>query len=348
MATSLDALEALLQFSEGVPKEMNHVSCARSLNVRPAAPVPNPLDPSQPHVIEGDSPTQTPNFNQPSIENDAKPDHSARSSMTPVVTSVPNPLAMSLTYRHPVQHPTPTPIAAANAMAPSSTPNKILNHGFVVNSPMPMPAVSSIDVKPICSLDEMRSDKIRDALNSKPQRGKKRQNLTEVERVELTRTRNREHAKSTRMKKKARLEELLETEKRYLLLKGKELLFNSRRKNLIQFLEDVGNANSSEQRDAKDYSSRLKELASEKLLTPKFTSVDRVALSNENSGMVKVSVQGQDVESGNTKTLNGVVCVDFTPRTPDIAAVFLYWSSPKSTPLSVGMFPSVSVLSFDP
>jgi hypothetical protein len=45
-------------------------------------------------------------------------------------------------------------------------------------------------------------------MNSKPQRGRKRSNLTDEERQELTRTRNRQHAKSTRERKKARLEEV--------------------------------------------------------------------------------------------------------------------------------------------
>ena len=44
----------------------------------------------------------------------------------------------------------------------------------------------------------IRQEQIDAALRSKPQRGKKRDNLSVHERLELTRTRNREHAKSTR------------------------------------------------------------------------------------------------------------------------------------------------------
>jgi hypothetical protein len=44
----------------------------------------------------------------------------------------------------------------------------------------------------------VRKEKIDAALRSKPQRGRKRDNLSIHERLELTRTRNREHAKSTR------------------------------------------------------------------------------------------------------------------------------------------------------
>ena len=44
----------------------------------------------------------------------------------------------------------------------------------------------------------VRQEQIDAALRSKPQRGRKRDNLNLRERLELTRTRNREHAKSTR------------------------------------------------------------------------------------------------------------------------------------------------------
>lgn len=44
----------------------------------------------------------------------------------------------------------------------------------------------------------IRTAEIEAALRSKPQRGRKRDNLSALERLELTRTRNREHAKSTR------------------------------------------------------------------------------------------------------------------------------------------------------
>jgi hypothetical protein len=41
-------------------------------------------------------------------------------------------------------------------------------------------------------------EKVEAALRSKPQRGKKREDLSDKERLELTRSRNREHAKTTR------------------------------------------------------------------------------------------------------------------------------------------------------
>ena len=43
----------------------------------------------------------------------------------------------------------------------------------------------------------VRRDEVEAALNSKPQRGRKRENLSDMERLELTRTRNREHARAT-------------------------------------------------------------------------------------------------------------------------------------------------------
>lgn len=48
------------------------------------------------------------------------------------------------------------------------------------------------------SSSSVRDEEIKAALASKPQRGKKRNNLTAEERKELTKTRNREHARTTR------------------------------------------------------------------------------------------------------------------------------------------------------
>jgi hypothetical protein len=81
----------------------------------------------------------------------------------------------------------------------------------------------------------MRQEKVEAALKSKPQRGRKRENLSELERLELTRTRNREHAKSTRVRKKARYEELLDNEKCFYALQAKEELARRRRQCIIDF-----------------------------------------------------------------------------------------------------------------
>jgi len=69
--------------------------------------------------------------------------------------------------------------------------------------------------KDIANSNPIIKKQIADAINSKPQRGRKRSNLTDEERQELTRTRNRQHAKSTRERKKARLEELTKIEEQH-------------------------------------------------------------------------------------------------------------------------------------
>mmetsp|Transcript_50401 Transcript_50401/g.107337 ORF Transcript_50401/g.107337 Transcript_50401/m.107337 type:complete len:349 (+) Transcript_50401:138-1184(+) len=339
MASSVDALEALLQFRQGVLKKKT-ASPVESNSIRPSMPVPNPLDPTQPHVIEGDSPS--PGLNRISFASGVRSVPS-KPNMAPIATTVPNPLATPLAHKHPTDHRFPAPVSS---VYPSTATNKILNHGFIFNRPVPMPTTSSYSTPRTATEVEVRPEKISDALNSKPQRGKKRKNLRESERLVLTRTRNREHAKSTRMKKKARLEELIEMEKKYLLLKEKELLNRTRRDHLVQFVEAVGNKTVRNERNDCIYSSRLIKLASQEITSPDFSATDNVALTTVNSGLVKVSVHGTDLETGNSKTLSGVVCVDFTPGNADICSVFLYLSSPNSPPSSVGISPSVSVLSF--
>jgi len=63
--------------------------------------------------------------------------------------------------------------------------------------------------------DDIHNSKVETALHSKNQRGRKRENLSALERLELTRTRNREHAKTTRIRKKARFQELMTYEMKY-------------------------------------------------------------------------------------------------------------------------------------
>jgi hypothetical protein len=61
-------------------------------------------------------------------------------------------------------------------------------------------SASSVNKEEDLRVDDpiIRQEKVVAALHSKPQRGKRRYDLSEKERMELTRTRNREHAKSTR------------------------------------------------------------------------------------------------------------------------------------------------------
>lgn len=344
MATSFDALEALLQFREGPAFKFKR---RRTHSVvQPALPVPNPLDPSQPHLIEGDA--TSPVVSRPASGSylDAAFFLPNLPACEPVAcSSVPDPLATPVAVKAP-QHalaPLPT-VSAAKALSTPSSHSMVATHGFGMDpTAIPLPVLSSGDVKPKQLLEvELGSDKIRDALNSKPQRGKKRQNLSELERQELTRTRNREHAKSTRTKKKARLMELMDIEEKFLFLKERESLDLCRRQGLVDLIETAGNR---PELKACPHSSHLSQLASQEFQKAQFSVTDSVALTAENSGTVKVSVHGTDVESGKSKTLLGVISVDFSPGSTDICDVSLYWSWPKNK--RVGIVPSISVLSFD-
>ena len=59
-------------------------------------------------------------------------------------------------------------------------------------------SAAAAPVSAAAAVKAIRTAEIEAALRSKPQRGRKRDNLSALERLELTRTRNREHAKSTR------------------------------------------------------------------------------------------------------------------------------------------------------
>lgn len=83
----------------------------------------------------------------------------------------------------------------------------------------------------------VRVEEVEAALRSKPQRGKKRDNLNGLERLELTRTRNREHAKNTRIRKKARYEELVGNETKYFELKGQRELNSKLIDNAMKFID---------------------------------------------------------------------------------------------------------------
>jgi hypothetical protein len=85
-------------------------------------------------------------------------------------------------------------------------------------------------------VEAVRREQIEAALQSKPQRGKKRKNLTEDERLELTRTRNREHARSTRNRKKARYDELLAKEEAFDKFERQHHLDQARRRTVVDFL----------------------------------------------------------------------------------------------------------------
>eukprot|EP00814_Leptocylindrus_danicus_P019453 CAMPEP_0116042960 /NCGR_PEP_ID=MMETSP0321-20121206/26039_1 /TAXON_ID=163516 /ORGANISM="Leptocylindrus danicus var. danicus, Strain B650" /LENGTH=583 /DNA_ID=CAMNT_0003523613 /DNA_START=100 /DNA_END=1851 /DNA_ORIENTATION=+ len=82
----------------------------------------------------------------------------------------------------------------------------------------------------------IRKEEVEAALRSKPQRGRKRENLSEQERLELTRTRNREHAKTTRNRKKARYDELVQIEQQHESCKRQIETMKARRAHVDDFL----------------------------------------------------------------------------------------------------------------
>jgi hypothetical protein len=188
MATSLDALEALLQFREGA-SNFRFNRLPQSI-YRPGLPVPNPLDPTQPHLIEGDA--QSTADRRPTCGFGVKSTFSPP-ILSPDAAAVPDPLAMPATQNKSLRHPS-SPCSAIERLTTVASQSWIVDHGFAVSGTGPLRPVASDSAFDV----DVSTEKIRDALNSKPQRGKKRQDLNQFEMQELTRTRNREHAKSTR------------------------------------------------------------------------------------------------------------------------------------------------------
>jgi len=93
-------------------------------------------------------------------------------------------------------------------------------------------AISAADLE-----GDDHTDKIQVALQSQPQRGKKRDDLSLTERLELTRTRNREHAKTTRIRKKARHQELCEREVEWQKFNSKVILDTARKRCIAEFIQ---------------------------------------------------------------------------------------------------------------
>ena len=91
-------------------------------------------------------------------------------------------------------HPASTTHNASGMLVP---PGAKKLHSRITSS-SPVAAVSPPTAKSPTSTSSVREEEIKAALTSKPQRGKKRDNLTAEERKELTKTRNREHARTTR------------------------------------------------------------------------------------------------------------------------------------------------------
>jgi hypothetical protein len=180
--SSLEALEALLTFRR-------RITTSSSPRVHPEIPVPDPLNPFLPHVIEGDS---TPMF----CTNENASVARAQMLSTPqAVVSVPNPL--DIHSRSSVAERSSASTSMHHQNTSSTTEEEMFFHATAdtLSADNDMTKPPDMDTS---TTTAVRTDKIQDALNSRPQRGKKRCNLNDEERLELTRTRNREHAKCTR------------------------------------------------------------------------------------------------------------------------------------------------------
>jgi len=139
---------------------------------------------------------------------------------------------------------------------------------------------------------------------------------------------------SNRIRKKARHDNLVLIDEKYLLLQENEFLNLCRHRSLIEFVEHrYINCISS---------SKLYELASEHILHPVvFVLYDTVELAVSDSGSVQVSVQGSELDSFCPKTLKGLICVEFAPKASDILDVSIFWSTQSSSNLTIT--PSVSL-----
>ena len=183
--TSSDVIDALLQFSEGVT--MKRRRRQQSNIYHPSMmPVPNPLDPTQPHLIEGDAPLDS---GLKSTFTSAQHDDDDGAHDIVVSSLVPNPLIAIPSVEKQQSLPV---VSAVKTLAYLSTRQDKKQPIEVTPNATPLPAPSK--VVPSLALPE----KISTALNSKPQRGKKRDNLSEEERIELTKARNKEYARNTR------------------------------------------------------------------------------------------------------------------------------------------------------
>jgi len=185
--TSSDVIDALLQFSEGVTMTMKRRRRQQSSIYHPSMmPVPNPLDPTQPHLIEGDIPLGS---GLKSTFTSTQHDGDDGAHDIVVSSLVPNPLNATPGVDKQLSQSLPV-VSAVKTLAYLSTrqDNKKQTIEVTPNAtPLPAPTKAI----PTLALPE----KISTALNSKPQRGKKRDNLSDEERIELTKARNKENTR---------------------------------------------------------------------------------------------------------------------------------------------------------
>eukprot|EP00978_Attheya_sp_CCMP212_P017236 scaffold45817_cov50-Attheya_sp.AAC.2 len=111
------------------------------------------------------------------------------------------------------------PILANNALHMKSGPSRPISKKVLTDLSNEIGEAVNIQI---------RKEEVNAALHSRPQRGRKRENLSALERMELTRTRNREHAKSTRVRKKARYQELLDIEQKFKEMEKRDELSSKR------------------------------------------------------------------------------------------------------------------------
>ncbi|EJK58190.1 hypothetical protein THAOC_21706 [Thalassiosira oceanica] len=286
MAT-LDALQGLLRFkSQAVARD-------ESLLRHPELPVPNPLQPVNYHVIQSD-------------------DNGLTASKSRQVYF--QRLAAAATKR--------CPRGASHVIAAGDTPSATPRTEPVPNpllkavTPLMRPLVSAAQHASELELDGsccsnsrgIDSGKIQVALQSKPQRGKKRKDLTEEERLELTRQRNREHARSTR-------------------------------RHIVEFVENVNVKADQKCRLAV----KLIRLVERQLSNPELAVLGEIALSSGDVAMAHVSARGN--VANESKTMTGVVSASFRPGATELQDLSICLTDlpiSDSSSNAGALFPSVS------
>jgi hypothetical protein len=131
----------------------------------------------------------------------------------------------------------PRATLANNGAFPIASHPSVLVHGLTSSIAAQATSYERSERPNITREEQIRKEEVEKALLSKPQRGRRRDNLSNSERLELARTRNREHAKSTRIRKKARVQELEEMEKQHKMLVTKEHISQKRREIVVDFLK---------------------------------------------------------------------------------------------------------------
>ena len=218
--------------SPQVAKSERHIS-SNSATLVSSSPfrLPHPshkissLDMSQSRLIQSPVPsplTTSLNYNPFALGNASESYQNSKNSTVPVGTSasalsienqisllssqqvshIPHAFSTPTTYMALKQEANKLPALKTN-VAPLITANPLKKTNVLLpNSHQQAESTTALTTEDnqVCSEKSsiIRPEEVEAALRSKPQRGKKRNNLSVLERMELTRTRNREHAKCTR------------------------------------------------------------------------------------------------------------------------------------------------------